>query len=103
MKDSVLLILMVVMTLALLIGSFFHLKVQWLMFTKVRPLLKKHNFSGGVFPIHRKRDLQIYYEISVKENTETNIKSKIDAFEQRSWIFLICSFICLILILTFSN
>ena len=86
----------------LIIGLYFHYRVQHLMFFKVRPFLKQHGKKSlsGILVLGRKKDLLLFEEICLKNKMKSELPVSIKIFEKRSWIFIIISVLFIIVCLT---
>ena len=80
------------MMILIIVGLYFHYRVQYLMFFKVRPILKQHGLkNSGIFPLGYKKDLILYEEICSRNNLKSDLNASVRASEKRSWIFIIIS------------
>lgn len=71
---------------------YFHYRVQYLMFFKIRPLLKQDGIKkSGVFPLKYKKDLILYEEIYFKNHFRPDLSVSVRSYEKRSWVLLIIS------------
>ncbi len=91
--------------LFLVIGLFFHYRVQYLMIVKVRPFLRQHGYNAKTFSsvLKFKRDIIQYENLCNKLKKDSNITGLITAYEKKSWIFIVLSVIFIIIPLIFSK
>ncbi len=90
------------MLIFMIVGIYFNYRVQYLMFSKVRPLLRQHGskFMTGLLVVKYKRDLLLYEEICIKNKIKSDLPSTVKNLERKSWIFLVTSFLLLIAFLS---
>lgn len=92
------------MIIFILLGLYFHYRIQYLMFFKVRPLLKQHGIKySGIFPLRYKKDLLLYEELCIKNELQSDLSENVKNSEKRSWIFIIVSFLFLIVFLSLKK
>ncbi len=86
------------MVLFLIIGIYYNYRVQYLMFRKIRPILRQHgsNFMAGIVVLRYKKDLLLYEEICNKSKIKSDLPTVIKKCDKKSWLFLIISFLFLI-------
>ena len=76
----------------IILGLYFHYRIQYLMFFKVRPLLKQHGIQfTGIFPLRYKKDLTLYEELCCKNDLQPDFSVSVRTCEKRSWILIISS------------
>lgn len=90
------------MIILIIISLYFHYRIQYLMFFKVRPILKQHGLqNSGIFPLRYKKDLILYEEICSKNDLKPDVSVSVRASEKKSWIFIIISSLfCIVLIVS---
>ncbi len=89
------------MILSIIIGLYYHYRFQYLIFFKVRPLLKRHGLkNSGIFPLRYKKDLRLYEKICSKNDIEPDLSASVRISEKRSWILIIiCSVCCIVFLM----
>ena len=80
------------MILSIILSLYFNYRVQYLMFFKVRPLLKQQGIKySGIFQLRYKKDLIVYEDLCSKTELHPDLSVSVRISEKRSWIFLIIS------------
>jgi hypothetical protein len=80
------------MIIFIILSLYFHYRVQYVMFFKIRPFLKQHGIKNrGILPLRYGEDFIMYGEICCKNDLQSDFSGSVKINEKRSWIFIIIS------------